>query len=75
MSYRMTERMQELLGYDAFGNNFSLMCAGDREILESGNWIRASGDVECICGAAYRLHPPVQGCLSLIRTCQGLVKL
>lgn len=76
MSYRMTDAMQTALGYDDLGNNPDLLCDKDRIALDTGNWIRASGDATCkLCGSLYRIHPPVQGCLALIRGCDGLVKL
>jgi len=76
MSYRMTDRMQTALGYDEFGNNPSLLCEQDQITLEHGNYLRVSGDAECgVCGSPYRIHPAVQGCLWLIRGCDGLVKL
>ena len=76
MAYRMTEAMQTALGYDSFGNNFDLLCEKDRIALETGNWLRVSGEATCrVCGSVYRLHPPVQGCLALVRGCDGLVKL
>lgn len=72
----MTDAMQFALGYDAYGNNCDLLCEADRIALDTGNWLRVSGDAVCkICGSVYRIHPPVQGCLSLIRGCDGLVKL
>lgn len=76
MSYRMTDAMQTALGYDSFGTNPTLVCEADRRAMDAGQMIRVSGDAVCKgCGSPYRLHPPVQGALWLIRGCDGLVKL
>ena len=75
--FRMTTNMAAALGYDSMGNNEVLLASCDAAILEAGTWKRVSGDVVCSrCSMPYRLHPPVQGALYLIRTCDnGLVKL
>lgn len=75
MSYRMTDMMQQLLGYDQFGNNFSILAESDRIFIEEVGVPRASGDVICKCGSHYYIHPHVQGALWATRTCQGIVKL
>jgi len=75
MSYRMTDMMQHLLGYDSLGNNFSLISEPDRAFIEEVGVPRASGEVTCKCGSPYRIHPAVQGALWATRTCEGLVKL
>lgn len=76
MSYRMTEATQTGLGYDDYGNAAHLLTEADKKCLETHDWIRVGGDAECkVCKCAYRIHPAVQGCLWLVRGCDGLVKL
>lgn len=70
----LTERMKNAFGYDEQGNCESLLANVDKERLEKGDWIRTSGESVCSCGSLNRHHPPVQGCLWLTRTCDGLVK-
>jgi len=60
--------------HDEWGNNSDLLSKEDKEILETGEWIRASGDVICeTCGEKYWRHPQVIGALWLIRICDGLL--
>lgn len=71
----MPEGMARGLGYDADGNNQSLLAERDREEIDRGI-PRAAGTATCgKCGLELRLHPPVQGALWLTRTCEGIVKL
>lgn len=75
-TFMMTDGMRVNLGYDDAGNNMSLVAIADHAAMSmNGGVPRASGDVVCKCGSAYRLHPPVQGMLYLTRTCEGIVKL
>lgn len=67
--------MREALGYDEMGNNPALLTRDDALALREGTWRRAAGETLCRCGAAYYVHPPCQGALWLVRTCEGLVKL
>lgn len=70
----LTEAMRDALGYDEWGNNEALLAPVDKQALEEGTWMRAAGSMLCECGIEYRLHPKVQGCLWLTRTCLGLKK-
>lgn len=70
----MTSLMKHNLGYDDFGNADHLLASCDKIALDEGTWIRADQNSICKCGSLNRHHPQVQGCLWLIRTCEGLVK-
>lgn len=71
----MTTVMQENFGYDPDGNAPHLLAPQDAEALERGDFLRVAGESQCKCGSLHRHHPPVQGALWLVRSCEGLVKL
>jgi hypothetical protein len=73
--WRLTDKMRDAMGYDAFGNAPALVAAQDEAMLS--NIPRAGGDVICDhCGLVFNRHPAVQGALWATRTCKdGIVKL
>lgn len=71
----LTSHMRDAFGYDDYGNAPDLLAPCDKLALDNGDWIRADQNAVCKCGSINRHHPEVQGCLWLIRTCEGLVKL
>lgn len=71
----LTEAMRRAFGYDDFGTSERLLAETDRQAIDAGEYVRVAGESECTCGLKHRLHPPVQGALWLIRSCEGLVKL